>query len=541
MIVGDINKINLTTSSFERMITEGLLYIDKTKLIENFLNSSNFIHLVARQRRLGKSLNMDMLRCFLTDKKDLRHLFKGLYVESSQVWDKVNSAPVFYFDFKGLRTDTYRRVIYDMVCDYIDSYCTDADLSRGARRYLTSDDFDNTEGLKYLTEAAYKATGKRSYILIDEYDKMLMEYYNSDMYDEIKSFETAFLSAGLKGNEYLEKALLTGVMRISHESMLSGLNNIVTFDVFRDDVYTDDYGLTEGETEALSKMTKFNIDEARSWYNGIRINGKPIYNIYALLSYLSHGEYSCYWGKSGTMDMVADLLNDERRATLAKLLNGEQVSVPIVNRISLRDLSGKSSDQGFYSLLVQSGYLALCTAVSGKDSFASVSIPNIELQIVWKQFILEKLYPNTPRIRTLFDNADNLDVFSKDLEYFLCDRLSYHDLAVSKADDKRRMQERLYHIFLLGILSAYDDVRCQYPLSNRESGGGRYDALVQKPDANFIFEFKVSNDAEGLMAKAQEALHQIEVKRYGAGLNSEKRLVKVGIAFYGKQCCVASC
>ena len=536
MVTGDIKNINLSISSFERMITEGNLYVDKTKLIEHFLKSPSTVQLVARQRRLGKSLNMDMIRCFLTSSEDLRHLFKGLYVESSPVWGEANSAPVFYFSFKGLRPDTYRRMIYDMICDYIENYCTDANISRAVRRYLSSNDFDNTEGLKHLTESVYRATGRRSYILIDEYDKMLLESYNSNMYEEIRSFETALFSAGLKDNPYLEKALLTGVMRISHESMFSGLNNIVTHDVFGDDVYTDDYGLTDVEIESLCKLASIDMEEVRAWYNGITIGGHAIYNIYSVMSYIAHGKFDCYWGKSGAMDMIIDLLNDNRKATIARLLNGEKVEVSIANRISLRHLSDKSSDQAFYSLLVQAGYLALHENVPSLATTTLVSIPNTELMMVWKGFILESLYTDTPKLKTLFDNTKDLGVFANNLEYFLRDRLSYHDLAAYKGDSQ--IQERLYHMFLLGILSAYDDVRCSYPLSNRESGDGRYDVLVQKPEVNFIFEFKASDSVEGLAEKAQEALAQIEAKRYGADLDKGKRLVKVGVAFCGKLCTV---
>jgi len=303
IVVGDARKINLSVSSFQRMILEGSLYVDKTRLIENFLNVTSSVQLVVRQRRLGKSLNMDMLRCFLTDKEDLRHLFKGLYIESSPVWNDANSAPVFYFDLKRLRPETYRQKIHDMICDYIESYCAESDMSRDAVRYVNDGNYDDTDGLLHLTESVYRATGKRSYLLIDEYDKMLMENYNTDKYNEIRAFETDLLSSGLKGNHYLEKALMTGVMRISHESMLSGLNNIVTFDVFRDKVYTDDYGLTDTEMETLSKIADFNVDDTKAWYNGIKIGGRAIYNIYSVMSYICHKQLECYWGKSGTMDM----------------------------------------------------------------------------------------------------------------------------------------------------------------------------------------------------------------------------------------------
>jgi len=318
--------------------------------------------------------------------------------------------------------------------------------------------------------------------------------------------------------------------------MFSGLNNIKVFDVFSDWIYTDDYGLTEGEVVALAKLSDFDINTARAWYNGVKVGGKAIYNTYSMMSYLDSGKFECFWGKSGTMHLITELLNENRKSTIAKLLNGEKIEVAITNRISLHHLSDRASDQAFYSLLVQAGYLGLYENDPSRAGFALVSIPNTELMTVWKEFILEKLYPDMPEIKALFDNSDNLEAFSKDLEYFLNDRLSYHDLAVRKDEDSRRVHERLYHIFLLGILSAYDDVSCRYPQSNRESGDGRYDILVEKQNTNFIFEFKACEAKDALESKASEALAQIEVKRYGADLGKDKRLVKIGIAFSGKMC-----
>jgi len=539
MVVGDVKNISLSSSSFERMITEGRLYVDKTRMIENFLNHGSEVHLVARQRRLGKSLNMDMLRCFLTDRTDFRHLFKGLYIESSSVWGKANSAPVFYFDFKTLSVNDYKLEVVSQVYKHIKTVIEPDNLND----YLKWK-FDNLmknpdgaeKGLLLLTEIVYEVTGKRSYLLIDEYDKLLLDNYGTGKYKEIKAFETALLSAALKGNQYLEKALLTGVMRISHESMLSGLNNIVAFDVFNDELYLYDYGLTDNEMKSLSKLADINIDDARKWYNGIKIGGYAIYNIYSVMSYLARGKLECYWGNSGTMCMIADLLNDNRKASLAKLLNGERVEVGISNRISMSHLSNKTGDQAFFSFLVQSGYLALDEDLTNDATTAVVSIPNTELMVVWKRFILEALYANTPRIKTMFDNADNLTQFAKDLEYLLSDSLSYHDLASRKKEDTGKAQEQIYHVFVLGMLSAYDDVHCRRPRSNRESGDGRYDIWVEKPTANFIFEFKSVTNQKNLDSKAKEALSQIESKRYGMDISNMKRLVRVGVAICGKMC-----
>jgi len=541
MVIGDIKRIDLSSSLFERIIERDVLYVDKTKLVEQFLNSTSMIQLVVRQRRLGKSLNMDMLRCFLTDRQDLRHLFKGLYIESSPVWEKAHSAPVFYFDFKNLTPEAYKKQISSRLVDHVCSLIDPENLDFASKRefFKIIDDQDRAkECLFFLTELAFKITGKRSYLLIDEYDSLLMRKFNTEQYEEIRDFEAALLSLALKGNPYLEKAMLTGVMRVSHESMFSGLNNIVTRDVFKDEVYTDSYGLTESEMRELNELTEFDIDEARRWYNGIMIDGKPIYNIYSVMSFLSYKEYDFYWGKSGTLDLIVGLLNDERRLTLIKMLNGEHVDIEVDNRISLEQLDSAVGDEAFYSLLVQAGYLAMVNRRT--TGLATVYIPNQELMIVWKNFVLARFYANPQQVRTLFDNVDSPVMFEQDVEYFLSERLSYHDLAVYRGENVERAQERAYHIFLLGLLSAYDDMRFSYPLSNRESGDGRYDVLVEREDAYYIFEFKTCTKDEDLGKQAEKALMQIEVKRYGAELGRDgKRVVELGVAIRGKECRVA--
>ena len=539
MTTGSINKINLNTSSFERIITNGQFYVDKTRLIEHFLNSSCDVSLVTRQRRLGKSLNMDMLRSFLSDREDTRHLFKGLYIESSSVLEMINSAPVFYFDFKNLTPHVYETQITQQVDKHIFSIINPKELNGYCLR-LYNNLMDNpkyaSSALIILTEIAYETAGKRSYLLIDEYDKLLIDNHKNESYEEIRNFFTALFSSALKGNQYLEKAMLTGVLRISHESMFSGLNNIVTYDVFNDETYTDDYGFTEDEVEAINKYVEFDKSKLRQWYNGVRISGKPIYNTYSVMSYLFQNKFGCFWGKSGAMHIIAELLNENRKAALAKLLNNEQIEVPLASRVSLCDLSKESNDEAFYSLLVQGGYLSLIETVKDKPAAGIVSIPNIELMLVWKEFILEKVFHAIPRIRTIFDNINSPSDFENDLEYFLRDRLSFYDLAAEKGINPKSTQESLYHAFMLGILSAYENVNCGYPLSNRESGDGRYDILAIRPDVNIIFEFKACSKEEDMETNAEKALVQINTKRYGADLDKSKRLVKVGIAFCGKDC-----
>jgi len=453
------------------------------------------------------------------------------------VWGMAHSSPVFSFDFRLLQPKTYQEQLYYSVCDYIDELAKITDLPRSTQHFLNSGNVNNTNGLLHLTELAHRATGKRSYILIDEYDKPLIDNRNSANYEEIRNFEKAFLSAGLKGNPYLEKALVIGVMRVSKESMFSDLNNIKTFDVFSDKTFTFDYGFTEEEVRELRQLQEFDIDEARAWYNGINVNGNPIYNTYSVMSFLDEKDFKCYWGMSGSMNMAADLLNESREMTLTGLLNGEQAGVPVADRISLQHLTVDAGDEAFYSLLVQCGYLSLGGTVPDKASDVYVSIPNKELREVWQRFILENIYSSAPKVSTIFDNANDYVRFAKDIEYFLSERLSYHDLAVYDNSDREKTHERVYHIFLLGILSAYKDTYFKRALSNRESGDGRYDVLIERTTANYIFEVKSCGADDDLDAKADEALEQIEIKRYGADLLSTgKKLVKIGVAVSGKRC-----
>jgi len=393
------------------------------------------------------------------------------------------------------------------------------------------------DSLRFLTELVHVVTGKCSYLLIDEYDKLLMDNYNTDKYDEIMDFERALLLSGLKGNPYLEKALLTGVMRMSRESMFSELNNVAVFDVFGDKVYADDYGLTDAEVDELNGLVDFNKSKLREWYNGVRVGDKAIYNTFSVISCLAEGKYSCFWGKSGALEMIIELLNDERKLMLAKLMNCEQVEVPAGDRISLKQLSRESGDNAFYSLLIQGGYLSL-EKYKENDEMAIVSIPNLELKAVWRNFIFACLYNSSVQLKTLFDNSENVDTFAADIEYFLSDRLSYHDIGEpggNKTLEARKAKEQIYHTFMLGILCSYEDARNKV-LSNRESGDGRFDILYKRPEANYIFEFKACTKEGELESKAEEALKQIEINRYGADLRDNKRLVKTGIAFYKKLC-----
>jgi hypothetical protein len=532
-IINGDKKMDLGISSFSQLIRNQRLYVDKSKFIENFLLNGNSVQLIVRQRRLGKSLNLDMLRCFLTDLEDNRELFHGLYIENSEVMKLANSAPVFLFDFKNLNANTYQWDIMDQIDDQLHGYLPKEGVpQRFRRRYerMLEHPETFTKGFLLLTEIIYHITGKRSYLLIDEYDKLITNQYDRAKYEEIKQYESDLFTAGLKGNAYLEKALITGVMRISRESFLSGSNNIQTYDVFDDGVYTDDFGLCEEEVDSLHQFYLFEKATLKDWYNGIKVHGQDIYNIYSVLSYLSYGKYDNYWGRSGTLDVITNLLNESRREALMKLLNGEMLKTVIDKRMSFRELLNGAGDDQFYSLLVQSGYLTLEEDL-GNDRWM-VKIPGRELMNVWKNFILSIVIRQQPNILTVFDHIDNLTAFDQDMTYFLSDRMSFY------VDFKA--QERAYHIFVLGLLSGYEDIRYRRPQSNQESGNGRYDILFERTNYCVIFEFKAVKEEKHIEKALEEALRQIDEKRYFAAAPRGKRVIKTAVVFCGKRCLVRS-
>jgi hypothetical protein len=469
---------------------------------------------------------MDTLRCFLTDREDTRALFEGLSVENSSVWPMLNAAPVFHFTFKGFTADNYKAKIYNMVKDDLTPYYHQLPASAfkdTLNAYLQTRECD-TDAFYFLTRAVYTVTGKKSYILIDEYDKLLMDQIGSEQYEEIRGFLTHLLSAVLKDNAFLEKGLLTGVMRISHEGMFSGLNNIDVFDVFSDPIYKRDFGITEEEMAELQRLRPFDTDEVEKWYNGFRIDGEKLYNIFSVSRYLQKGKFDTYWGKSGTMELVARAMNGDRLRTVTQIAAGEQEAVEYTSLSSLNQI--QLEDGAFYSLLIQAGYLSV---ISSTFDEATVCIPNQEMCIIWKKFIFAAvMLNNSGRARGLFRIGDP-QTFAAVLEQLMTDTLSFWDF--------RRQPEQAYHLFLFGGLvfadSSLDPSKIK---SNRESGDGRYDIWMEKDGINYIFELKRCTSAGQLKNNADAALRQIDDKRYGAELDRSKPLWKVGISCCKKQC-----
>ncbi|MDR1540420.1 MAG: ATP-binding protein [Clostridiales bacterium] len=553
MVIGNANNINLSASSFEKIIANDYLYVDKSKFIEHFLAKRSDVEIVARQRRIGKSLNLDMLNCFLTDKEDNRHLFEDLYIRTSPVWSYVNSSPVFLFDFKELNAILYKKEIWDKINRFMCHYLIGDDIDPEALNIYDSWKassydpktgnrmYEDTTGFQALTEMVYKITGKRSYILIDEYDNPMNHASSLELYNEMRSYFTELFSKGFKGNKYLEKGFLTGVLRISHEDLLSGLNNPETFDVFADRAYGSDYGLSEEEATELCSIAGLDLDLIRKWYNGVRIGGYDIYNTFSVMSAVASRSISCFWGQSGTLDRIKSIISPEQKAKLIMGLgNGASFASSINSRINLRMLKLDCDDSTLYSLLVQSGYLRL-ESWDSKNDAGIVSIPNEELETVWRKFIFGDSL-NNGNLNSFLRDLSDLENLSNNIVRFLVplfDALSVHDLPEGEYKYKngktyRKIPEIYYHqILLTAFYAIKSDLGYRLLLSNRESGDGRYDILLDMGELVIIFELKSGRKSDRAETLAKNAIEQVKNKRYGADLG--KPVIAVGCGFSQKR------
>jgi hypothetical protein len=364
-----------------------------------------------------------------------------------------------------------------------------------------------------------------------------MKTHDDTAYDQMLLYFTDFLSSGLKGNKYLEKGLLTGVMRISHEGMLSGLNNLVTFDVFSDKTYASDYGFTEDEAKEICSITGLDFEEMRDWYNGIRVCGISIYNTFSIMSAAFHRGISNYWGNSGTLDIIKAIATPYQKNELMLLLDRASTRKTMINtKIGPKMLSNECNDSILHSLLVQSGYLSL-VSWDPKKLIGEVSVPNLELGFVWREFIFGDILKNA-QVNSFLRNMSDLDVLAANVESFLDSmflKLSTFDLPSSEykrpdGTSFKKIPELYYHHLVLSAL-IFLEATLNYKniLSNRESGDGRYDVWLDMHTVMVIIEFKSGVAGEKAETLALRASKQVKDNRYGAELG--KPVIAIGCGF----------
>lgn len=560
-------RLPIGRDGFAAAVQESVI-IDKSLLIADVLDSSAAVTLFCRPRRFGKSLNMTMLKAFFEippasdpNAEDAAYLFEGL-----SIWDAgggryreyQGAYPVIYISFNSVKKqrweDAKSALRQLIVWEYIrHGYLSDSsELNEQERAYFDrvagwkATDGDIESSLINLTRLLFKHHGRRTVVLIDEYDAPVMAARDNGYYDEMVSFLKGWLTAALKdGGQALAFACLTGVQRISKESVFSDLNNLVV-NTSLNTKYDERYGFTEDEVRALANYLgqAAHFPEMRQWYDGYRFGSVDVYNPWSVLNYFDNDcECAPYWGNTSSNAPIAAMVRggDARlmRKVYGLLETGGSVEAALDLSVVFGDLDAKP--EALWSLLYLAGYLTTddTEQPNSKDVVRRLRIPNLEIASLYRSEIIDRFAQIAGGRDCLIDLHRALvdgdaDAFAEELEGVLLNSASFYDLA----------SENSYHMLLVGLLFGVPGYG--NPVSNREAGRGRFDIrLVPEraglPTVTLELKFERGADTGRLEALAAEALAQIEARAYDAGATeSGAGSLRYGIAFSGKSLAVAA-
>ena len=543
-------KIAIGDSDFKSLLTRDCYYVDKTLYIKRILDNSSSVALVTRPRRFGKTLNMSMLRYFFDITKDSKDLFadKKIMQESEEYTSKLNSYPVIYLTMKSVTDSSYENMILAMKTAVMSMY--------KEHRYLLDSDKvfeeekeriknilwarENIEDLKVsmleLSEYLCRYYDKKVILLIDEYDVPIQNAYVSGYYDQAIKFFKTFFGTTFKDNPYIEKTVLTGVSRVAKESLFSGANNFDVYTVLTDE-FTEDFGITKEEMKKV--IADFEIqddgEELKRWYDGYKIgNTENIYNPWSVLNYLAKGELKPYWVNTSSNDLIKLILKNSVvvKEKIEELLQGREIEVAINEETIINGI--ERNENNIWGLLLGTGYLKVTELVD--RNIYKVAIPNYEIKYLFEEIIDNWFYDKVPMndLRSILKDltTKNFEEFELKFERLVKEMFSFMDVGENTA-------ENFYHAFVLGMLVGLKDT--YYVNSNRESGMGRYDIMLEPKDKtanSFIMEFKICRQPgeEGIKKAIEEAMKQIENKKYEVSLKERgfNNITKMVFAFSGK-------
>ncbi|WP_243575185.1 AAA family ATPase [Candidatus Cardinium sp. cByotN1] len=557
-----MKKLPIGVSNFHKLVSNDYLFCDKTAMIADLLNKGDEVILITRPRRWGKTLNMSMLQHFfslevngiptagLFDDLAISKLEGGKYIKQYQ-----GKYPVIMISFKDVNASNFEDAynsVYELILEVYSVYpylftSDQVNELQLQQLYVIRNREASQQALeksfKLLSQCLYQHHSQKVYILIDEYDTALNKAYGNQAYlKSMVAFMRNLFSAALKDNDYLEKGVLTGILRVSKDSMLSGLNNLKTYTLL-DQGYSSHFGLSEIEVQDL--FTKQNLatclDQVKSWYNGYRVGDLVMYNPWSIIYCLSEeGCFDLYWVNTGNNDLIKQLIlssNESIKEQFEKLMQGEALMVSIDKHLAF-DLLNRN-ETSFWSLLLFAGYLTWEKSILSRNSDlydCVVRVPNNEVRRLYNRFFEEWLlskFPSQSRYDTFLNHllVGKVNEFTKDLSAYLLKSVSFFDTTSAKQD------ESFYHGFVLAMLASISDR--YYIHSNRESGLGRYDVLlIPKEDAKaLLLEFKQVRKEKELENAAKFALEKIQNQSYHTELLQHrhvKEVVEVGIAFSGK-------
>ncbi|MHC1685763.1 MAG: AAA family ATPase [Clostridiaceae bacterium] len=550
-----VKKIPIGISDFKEIIQGNYYFIDKSLLLKEFIDNSASIILIPRPRRFGKTLNMSMIKYFFDINEENSHLFKRLKIfQNKELMDLSEKYPVIFISFKGIKYDNikdsikafgvimsqvYKKYMYLLNGNTmleIEKKEFNKILNQEADRVLLSSSISNL--ISFLS----KYHNKKVILLIDEYDVPIQEGYIKGYYEEIISFERNMLSEALKDNNNLEKAMLTGILRIAKESIFSGLNNLKVSSLTGFE-FSEMFGFTENEMQEL--LNYYNVKEEyvniKNWYNGYIFGDTTIYNPWSVLNYLDNPRegLKAHWINTSTNDLIKSMLskgNEEVKKELEDLVSGKEIKKVINDNIIMTEI--EDSSENLWSFLLFTGYLKASAKenIDG-DLVCDLKIPNKEVYSFYRNLIKKWFSESisSSKYNTMIKALITGDV--KNFEYllkeFVVNSISYFDVSAKEP-------EKVYHAFVLGMLISLSDD--YYVKSNKESGYGRYDVMLIPKDSNnlgIIMEFKKINyfSNESVEEAVKEALKQIEDMKYKAELeeNKVKNILELAIVFKGKE------
>lgn len=542
--------------NFEDLVKSGYYYVDKTLFIKDLLDMKSEAHLFTRPRPFGKTLNLSMLRYFLDiEQQNASELFKGTKIMDAgdEYLAHMGQYPVISISLKSMKQRSYD-LAFDMLkkaiqeeakrhWNFVDQSgkLTEADRERYLRlRNMRGMESDYADALKFISECLYTCTGRHTVILIDEYDVPLENAYFQGFYEEMVSLIRSLFESALKTNDNLEFAVITGCLRISKESIFTGLNNLNVVSITTG-TFSEYFGFTQGEVEQMLQDygLEENLETVRKWYDGYRFGETEVYNPWSVINYVS----SCYhdkkafakpyWSNTSSNSIVRTLIERADisvKQEIEALIEGKTITKPIHEDITYDDMD--STQDNLWNFLFFTGYLKkIREHQEGETIYMEMAIPNSEVRYIYKNAVLRWFEERTGKkeLTPLYDSllSGNGEKLADILSENLMETISFYDY-----------QESYYHGFLAGMLKNIGNYIVQ---SNRESGNGRPDILVKYPSVRgkaVIIEIKVSKTYRGLEEKCEEALTQIREKNYEEELRQEgyEDILKCGVAFYKKEC-----
>ena len=555
--------ISIGNQSFESIREKDNFYIDKTNFIREWWDNDDTVTLITRPRRFGKTLNMSMLECFFSNKyKHRGDLFEGLEIWNDEKYRKLQGTyPVIFLSFAEIKQNNYNDAVEKIkriVCEVCQQFeflknwdgLTEIEKKNISNISYNMSDVMAQDLIKNMSNYLSRYYGKKVIILLDEYDTPMQEAYVNGYWEELVAFTRSLFNSTFKTNPYLERAIMTGITRVSKESIFSDLNNLKVITVTSDE-YSKCFGFTEDEVFAAldEQGLSSEKEKVKLWYDGFTFGDeKDVYNPWSIINFLDEKKYKTYWADSSSNGLVNELIRTgsaEIKKTMETLIAGGTVEKNIDEQIVFEQL--KTNKDAVWSLLLASGYLRVETfRTEGRlnKKIYSLKLTNYEVEQMFGAMI-ERWFGGADVPYNEFINAmlnGDIESMNEYMNRVTRGVISYFDTGKTPSDEE---PERFYHGLVLGLM--VDQVDNYILNSNRESGYGRYDIMLEPIDKTnekypgIVIEFKVINPRKesSLEETVAVALKQIEEKNYDAELIKrgvkEENIHHYGFAFKGKE------